>query len=62
MKKSVKYLLFILVLVNLLVSCAHKKVQERKVASKSECLDSVKGEYQSYFDSVEKCIEKQPDK
>ncbi|MFA6238545.1 MAG: hypothetical protein WC635_14520 [Bacteriovorax sp.] len=45
----------------LLVSCSHQKNEERSVASQS-CWDSVKGEYQSYFDSVEKCIEKQSDK
>jgi len=26
--------------------------------NKQSCWDSVKGEYHSYFDSVEKCIEK----
>jgi hypothetical protein len=27
-----------------------------------KCSDSIKGEYNSYFDSVEKCIESEADK
>jgi hypothetical protein len=42
-----------------LSSCSHNPPAERDVASKGNCWDSVKAEYQSYFDSVEKCIEKQ---
>lgn len=68
MKNLIKSTLFILTLATLMVSCSHQtpkestqSSQERSVASKS-CWDSVKGEYQSYFDSVEKCIEKESDK
>jgi hypothetical protein len=65
MKKTIKLSLFILTmsvcLSPLLVSCSHQKTTERSMASKS-CWDSVKGEYQTYFDSVEKCIEKESDK
>jgi hypothetical protein len=64
MKNSIKLPLFILTvsfLSTLLVSCSHQPVPERRVAAVN-CWDSVKGEYQSYFDSVEKCIEKQSDK
>lgn len=45
----------------LVVSCSHHSREERSVASQN-CWDSVKGEYQTYFDSVEKCIEKESDK
>ena len=64
MKNQSKCFLFILTLLTLLVSCSHQLPQDRTVAaeSKKACMDSVKGEYQSYFDSVEKCIEKQSDK
>jgi hypothetical protein len=64
MKNLIKPSLFILTLVTLLVSCSHQPAQERAIAaqSKQSCWDSVKGEYQSYFDSVEKCIEKESDK
>ncbi|NOT80531.1 MAG: hypothetical protein HOP07_16200 [Bacteriovoracaceae bacterium] len=54
----------ILTLGFLLVSCSHQKAempQDRAVASK-QCWDSVKGEYHSYFDEVEKCIEKENEK
>ena len=61
MKKFIKSLLFILTFALFLVSCSHLTPAERSISSQS-CWDSVKGEYQSYFDSVEKCIEKQSDK
>ena len=57
MKKEIKLSLFILTITFLLVSCSHQQATERKVASQS-CLDSIRPEYQSYFDSVEKCLEK----
>lgn len=60
MKKSIQLALFILTTGLLVVSCSHQN-PERSVASKN-CWDSVKAEYHSYFDSVEKCIEKQSDK
>lgn len=64
MKKLIKPSLFTLILVTVLVSCSHRPPQDRTIAaqSKQSCWDSVKGEYQSYFDSVEKCIEKESDK
>jgi len=61
MKQIIKSTLFILTISLISVSCSHHENAERSVASKA-CLDSVKGEYQSYFDSVEKCIEKESDK
>lgn len=61
MLKIIKSTLFILTIAIISVSCSHQKHEERSVASKT-CLDSVKGEYQSYFDSIEKCIEKESDK
>lgn len=61
MKKLIKLSLFILTVCLLVVSCSHQKPKERSVASQS-CWDSVKGKYQTYFDSVEKCIEKESDK
>lgn len=64
MKKLIKPSLFILTLVTILVSCSHQIPQDRAIAAQSRqsCWDSVKGEYQTYFDSVEKCIEKESDK
>ena len=64
MKNIFKYPLFILTLLTLLVSCSHQLPQSRAIAGtpQANCWDSVKGEYQSYFDSVEKCIEKESDK
>jgi len=59
--KAIKSSLFILTLGFIMVSCSHHKPNERSVAS-PDCWDSVSGEYQTYFDSVEKCIEKQSDK
>ncbi|MGZ3788256.1 MAG: hypothetical protein ACXVLQ_07015 [Bacteriovorax sp.] len=61
MKTAVKLFLFVLTLTLGLVSCSHQNTESRSVASKS-CWDSVKGEYNSYFDSVEKCIEKEAKK
>lgn len=64
MKKFIKSLLFILTSATSLVSCSHqspKETTDRSIASK-KCWDSVKPEYHSYFDSVEKCIEKESDK
>ena len=64
MKKLIKLSLFILTLLFVLVSCSHQQPVDRAIATQSKraCWDSVKGEYQSYFDSVEKCIEKESDK
>jgi hypothetical protein len=42
-----------------LTSCAHHDSADRKVAAES-CWSSIKPEYQTYFDSVEKCLEKSP--
>lgn len=64
MKKWIQCSLFTFILSMFLVSCAHQPTQDRAVAAQNSksCWDSVKGEYQNYFDSVEKCIEKQSDK
>lgn len=68
MKHSIKSPLFILTFACLcssfLVSCSHQAPQERSIASEStkSCWSKVKGEYQSYFDSVEECIEKEDHK
>ncbi len=64
MKKSIITLGIILTLGTGLVSCSHQKVEgnpDRALASK-QCWDSVKGEYHSYFDQVEKCLEKESEK
>lgn len=58
MKKSVIVLGLFLTFSTALVSCSHHSVPGRSVAS-TDCSDHVKGEYHSYFDSVEKCIEKE---
>lgn len=58
MKKSVITLGLFLTFAASLVSCSHQNYQGRDVAS-SDCAEHVKGEYHSYFDSVEKCIEKE---
>lgn len=52
-----KLSLFLLVLA--LTSCAHHESAQRKIAAES-CWNTVKPEYHSYFDSVEKCLEKAP--
>lgn len=62
MKKSVITLGLILTLTSALVSCSHQTTEGSKgryVASDS-C--PVKGEYHSYFDEVERCIEKEHNK
>lgn len=48
-----------------MVSCSHHQNSlssqnhgDRSVAAE-ECYDSIRGEYHSYFDNVEKCIEKE---
>ncbi len=69
MKKSIKSPLFILTLTALsmttLVSCSHQQAApDRSIASEKtkDCWNHVKGEYQTYFDNVEECIEKQDHK
>lgn len=61
MKKSVITMSLILTFGTLLVSCSHQQegTPERYVASKG-C--PTKGEYHSYFDEVEKCLEKDQQK
>lgn len=64
MKKSVITLSLILTLGSVLVSCSHQDSTNstgpnRYLASK-DC--PVKGEYHSYFDQVEKCLEKEHQK
>lgn len=46
-----------LLILTLIASCAHETTPERKTAS-ANCYESIKVEYNSYFDSYEKCIEK----
>ena len=60
MKKSVITLSLILTLGTLMVSCSHQTgAPDRYVASKG-C--PTKGEYHSYFDEAEKCLEKDQDR
>lgn len=62
MKKSVITLGLILTIASALVSCSHQTTEGssgRYVAS-DRC--PVKGEYHSYFDEVERCLEKESDK
>lgn len=65
-KQSPLFILTLMVLGTLsLVSCSHQQASpERSIASAGtkDCWNHVKGEYQSYFDSVEECIEKQDHK
>lgn len=61
MKKTVINAILFLGLTTFMVSCSHQETQnhhDRKTAS-SECEKHIKGEYHSYFDDVEKCLEKQ---
>ncbi len=51
----------IVILGSILTSCSTSAPQERNPSSQT-CWDAVRGEYQSYFDKVEKCIEKQEQK
>lgn len=68
MKTTIKPSLFILTIAmtlsTVLVSCSHRPIQKRSIASEStkDCWNHVRGEYQSYFDSVEDCIEKEDHK
>lgn len=56
-----KLFLILVFTTNLIVSCkGHEREPVIPMTTKS-CNDSVKGEYHSYFDSVEKCIEKEAD-
>jgi hypothetical protein len=61
MKKSVITLSSILTLLAFTVSCSHQSAQEtnqREIAS-TDCKEKSRPDYHSYFDSAEKCIEKQ---
>lgn len=62
MKKSVITIGLILTIASALVSCSHQPTEgsaSRYVAS-DRC--PVKGEYHSYFDEVERCLEKRSDR
>lgn len=61
MKKSVITLGLILTITSALVSCSHQTPgnPDRYLASE-KC--PTKGEYHSYFDEVEKCIDKSNDR
>jgi hypothetical protein len=60
MKKSVIVLGLILTLSSVVVSCSHQNTGPTRYTASKEC--PVKGEYHSYFDEVEKCIEKSQEK
>lgn len=65
MKTQIKFWLFILTIGSTLVSCSHQQTgPNRSLASEKtkDCWNHVKGEYQTYFDNVEECIEKQDHK
>ena len=51
----------LVIFLTLVASCAHQPEQARSTAS-ANCYDSIKVEYHSYFDSYEKCMEKEPKK
>jgi hypothetical protein len=53
---TVLKVLTLLSVLTLIASCGSTKAPERDIASKS-CWEQIKPEYNSYFDSVEKCIE-----
>jgi len=40
----------------ILAGCAHQEKAQRNVAAES-CMNKIKPEYHSYFESVEKCLE-----
>ena len=61
MEGFTKLILKMLVLALLVVSCSHQSGPERSVAQ-SSCWENVKSDYHSYFESVEKCIEKDQQK
>jgi hypothetical protein len=52
---------FLMCILALSYSCSSTKAPERDPSSQS-CWDKVRPEYQSYFDSVEKCIENKEQK
>ena len=56
LRKPILKLLTLLSILTLVASCSSTKAPERDIASKS-CWEQIKPEYNSYFDSVEKCIE-----
>ena len=57
MKKSVIVMGFILTIGSMVVSCSHQsETGANRYLASQDC--PVKGEYHSYFDQVEKCIEK----
>lgn len=67
MKKSFTSFMFLTLISIVSVSCSHQSSQHgeyqqyhRDVAS-SDCSHVRNAEYHSYFDNVEKCIEKQQD-
>ncbi len=53
--------MFLFIFCATLASCASMQNQKRNPSSDS-CWEKVKPEYQSYFDSVEKCIENKDQK
>lgn len=60
MKKTIINAISLLILTTIAVSCSHQDTQyhqDRKTAS-ADCEKAIKAEYHSYFDEVEKCLEK----
>lgn len=52
-----KYFLILI----LIISCKGREREHALPMTNKSCKDSIKGEYHSYFDSAEKCIEKEAD-
>lgn len=61
MKKFIILFLIFLVIIVVFISCKDRGREPSMPMVQKNCKDSVKGEYHSYFDSVEKCIEKEAD-
>lgn len=64
MKKSVITLGLILTLGSVLVSCSHQTSETTETTGRYTASKGcpTKGEYHSYFDEAEKCLEKEQDK
>jgi hypothetical protein len=52
-------ILISVILMYFLVSCSQMPMTNRTIAS-NNCYESIKAEYNSYFDSYEKCRDNQP--
>ena len=56
-----KTFLILALIAELFVSCKGREKEPPLPMATKDCQNSIKGEYHSYFDSVEKCIEKEAD-